>query len=329
MIIGQEKAINYLTRIIAEDKISNSFLFFGPAGVGKKTASYWFSKKINCSEANEKMRPCGKCSACVKIDKRIHPDVVTIAPDGNYIKIEQTRQILDTILFRPFEGKYKVYIFEDAQALTDAAANQLLKVLEEPPPYAVLVLIINDVTNLPPTVFSRCQRVPFGYVEEKIINDYISENFDFEPEKLASLVKLSAGSIGKAASLAKDAQFWKAREFALKAASVASSLNYAEALTLATKVEEFKDYEEAVLEFLIDWFRDLLILKQMNDFKAVINYDMKDALSKNAQDYSAWQIKKTIRQILEARKLLRRNVNKKIIFNNLFLKLAEPHAVIN
>lgn len=329
MIIGQDKAISYLNKVIKNKKLGNSFLFFGPAGVGKKTAARWFAKKINCICEKDEDKPCGACSSCVKIEKAIHPDIFFISPDGLSIKIEQTRAMLDGVLFRPFEGKYKVYIIEDAEKLTNSACNQMLKVLEEPPAYMVIILVISDITNLPPTVTSRCQRVPFNYISSVLIKDYVKSNFEFEKEKLTSLTKLSGGSLGRAVSFINDKHFWDIRDYSLKLASNFINMDYAEALKQAEKIEEFKGSEELILEFLIDWFRDLMVLKETKDFNTVINYDMQDLLQKNSLEYTVLHIKKIIRNILESKQLLRRNVNKKIIFNNLFLKLCAPHPSLS
>ncbi|MFH1453646.1 MAG: DNA polymerase III subunit delta' [Armatimonadota bacterium] len=325
MIIGQDKAINYLNRIIDEKKVANSYLFFGPEGVGKKTAAAWFAKKINCRSASS---PCNECSSCTKINKNIHPDILYIKPEGNYIKIDQTREILSSISFRPFEGKYRAYIIEDAQYLTDAAANQMLKILEEPPSYAVIILIISDITHLAPTVISRCQRVPFNYVESRLIKEYIHKNFDLDQARTESVAKLSRGSLGQAVSFINNDRFWEVREFTLRLGSELPDMSYDKALKEAQSIENLKGYEEAVLEFLIDWFRDLMVLKETGNPGMVINYDMKDKLSAMAGNYTVWQIKKIMRKILEAKFLLRRNVNKKIIFNNLVLNIAslKPEA---
>jgi len=328
MIIGQEKAISYLNKIIKDDKISNSFLFFGPAGVGKMSAARWFAKKLNCLSEKEEDKPCGKCSSCSKIEKNIHPDICVISPDGASIKIEQTRAILDGVLFRPFEAKYKVYIIEDAETLTDAACSQMLKILEEPPRYMAIILVISDVSNMPATVLSRCQRVPFNYISAKLIKSHIEKNFEFEPDKIASLAKLSGGSLGRAVSFINDKHFWEVRQYALNLASNFINMDYAEALKQAEQVEGFKGSEELILEFLTDWFRDIMVLKETKDFNTVINCDMREELEKSAGEYTVWHIKKIIRNILEAKRLLKRNVNKKIIFNNLFLKLTNDRGLV-
>lgn len=322
MIIGQDKAISYLDKIIKAEKTSNSFLFFGAAGVGKKTAAKWFAKKINCLSEND-AKPCGACSSCKKIEKKIHPDIFFISPDGLSIKIEQTRAILDSIIFKPFEARFKIYIIEDAEKLTDAACNQMLKILEEPPAYAAIILIASDITNIPSTVISRCQRVPFNYVSADMIKEYIKNNFELQEEKLASVAKLSSGSIGKAVNFINDKNFWHVREYTLKLASDFINMDYAQALACAEKIEEFKGREELVLEFLADWFRDLMILKETKNFNSIINYDMKYDVERCSCEYTIWHIKQIIRDILAAKHLLKRNVNKKIIFNNLFLKLIK------
>lgn len=321
MIIGQNIAINYLDKIIGEDKIGASFLFFGPEGVGKKATARWFAKKINCLSGDNEKKPCNNCSSCNKIEKQSHPDITHIKPEGNYIKIEQTRSILETIVFRPFEAKYRVYIIEDAHTVTDAACNQLLKILEEPPPYAVIILTIHDISTLPPTVISRCRRVPFHYIDAELLRMHIGNNFDLSKEKLASVGMLASGSLGRAVKLIQDEDFWSTRSFSLSLAANIADMNCASALQSSEKLETMKAGQDMVLEFLLEWFRDLMIVKETGNTDIIINQDMKDSLKNNVNDYTVWQIKKMIRHILEAKQMLKRNVNKKVVFNNLFLKL--------
>ena len=188
-IVGHRHIVALLSRSIASGSLPPSVIFGGPEGVGKRRLAEAVAQALNCTSpalgpakaghhpdsghasAVGGVRPwpdleidsCGKCPACTRIARGIYPDVLTIAPgETGSIKIEAVRDAIDRAVFRPFEGKRRVTIIDDADALVAAAQNALLKTLEEPPPSSVFILVTARPDSLLPTVRSRCSQIRFA-----------------------------------------------------------------------------------------------------------------------------------------------------------------------
>jgi len=156
-IKGQEDAIRRLKSAIKNNRIAHAYIFAGPRDSGRSLLAKNFAKALNCADPGDP--PCDTCASCKKIDKEIHPDVKSVAYNGKGgdITIEQIRELENYIVLKPYEGRYKVFIIEDAHLMNTAAANSFLKTLEEPPANSVLILITERPADLPPTIASRCQ----------------------------------------------------------------------------------------------------------------------------------------------------------------------------
>ncbi len=154
-IIGHKEIIRALTTVVDEDKVGHAYLFTGPAGIGKKTLAKAFATRLLCWEKTTQT-DC-QCPGCIRLQTDSHPDLITILPTGNSIKIEQLRQLQHDLFYRPLMGERKVCYFPDAELLTEAAANSFLKTLEEPPPGVVFLFTAVRSDMILPTIRSRCQ----------------------------------------------------------------------------------------------------------------------------------------------------------------------------
>lgn len=200
-IIGNDKIKKELINSIKLNKYSHSYLFLGTAGIGKKLIAREFAKMILC-ESKEKY--CNKCKSCIEFDSNNNPDFQEIWPDGNVIKIDQIRTMQKKILEAPIISNQKVYIIDDADALTREAQNCLLKTLEEPPEFVNIILIASNEANLLSTVKSRCTILKFEDIKNEEIQRYLEEKYNLI-DVSQSVIEASSGSIGKAEQL-KDKQ---------------------------------------------------------------------------------------------------------------------------
>jgi len=164
-IKGQKRAIALLQAGFAAGRISHAYLFYGPKHCGKWPTALTFTQLLLC-ENPRGAEPCGVCLPCRKTAADNHPDVEVIVPDGASLKIEQMRSMQEKVYYQSYEGKYKVFIIRQADQLTEQAANSLLKVLEEPPAQTVFLLLVEDLGKLPITIQSRCQLIPFAYLNK-------------------------------------------------------------------------------------------------------------------------------------------------------------------
>lgn len=203
-ILGNDKIKDTLSNTIKENRISHSYLFVGVDGIGKKLFAKEFAKKLLC----ENQEDDESCSSCIKLNSNNHPDFKEIKPDEKgSIKIDVIRQMQEEISEKPIISKRKVYIIEDSETMTQEAQNCLLKTLEEPPEYIVIILITSNESKLLTTVKSRCLKLPFNGISKEDINKYLKENYEDIIDE--NLIEMSEGSIGKALKLQEDKEIYQ------------------------------------------------------------------------------------------------------------------------
>ena len=201
------------------DSVPPSLLFAGPAGVGKLEAALTVARAQNCLRLAGDA--CGECSACVRIGRGEHPDVRIARPEGagRQLKAESVRQIVSESPFRPFEGRRRVSIFVDAERMNPTAANTLLKTLEEPPPWVILILITSNAAALLPTILSRCQICRFAPLPIDELIEQLVTRHEMDRGRATLLAALSGGSLPKALELAEESLV-DVRSEALRVASI-------------------------------------------------------------------------------------------------------------
>jgi DNA polymerase-3 subunit delta' len=182
-IIGQERALRILLGTLKRDRVPSSVLLSGDSGIGKRLAAMNYAKAINCLEPVD-FDCCDKCMSCKKIDSEMHPDVSMIVPENDVITIETIRNIQEIFSLKPYEGRKKVLIIDDADAMNIYAANAFLKTLEEPPEDSLIILISSNPERLPDTIRSRCINVrfyplPFDGCREVVSQNIDSKNIEF------------------------------------------------------------------------------------------------------------------------------------------------------
>ena len=186
--------------MVRSGRVPPSLLFCGPSGVGKLQAAMTLAKALNCSQS--KTDACGACPACLRIDREEHPDVHIARPEGagRQLRADAVRQIVRETPFRPFEGRRRVSILVDADRMNDTAANKLLKTLEEPPPWVVLILITSNAASLLPTILSRCQIYRFAPLAIEELSELLVSEHDVDRDQATLLAALSGGRLTEALS---------------------------------------------------------------------------------------------------------------------------------
>jgi len=322
-IIGQEKAINYLLASIKRGAMASSYLFSGKEGVGKKMAAIELAKALNCKAIRDNLISCDNCIACKKIEQGIYPDLKIIEPEKENIKIEQVREFRKDIFVKPFESMKKIYIINHAERLTVDAANCLLKTIEEPPEYAIIILICSNINSILTTIISRCQILYFNEVSSIKIEEALGEKYDMEIDKARLMSKFAQGSIGKAFKMAVDDDFFSRRESLIK--------NLAEIIPgkidcnmFSRKEKFFTDHSIAseTLDMLLLWYRDVLMMKALDSEKYIVNDDKLKILKEKANLYSKKKVIEILNYLLKIQEYLKRNANKNIIFESLAIKLS-------
>lgn len=322
-IKGQAQAIKILQKEIATSSISGAYLFTGPDGVGKTLTALTFAKALNCKR--EEMDSCDECSSCRKIEHHNHPDVRIIAPENDSIKIEQIRNLKRESSYKLYEGRKKVWIIEEADKFGLAAANSILKILEEPPPQTVLILISQTKEELLPTILSRCEAIRFFPLPLQEIEKIIAQQLPQGSNKIHILAKLARGRVEEALHLIKEENTLKIREELLDASR--KNMNLEEIFKLTAQWTNYKGKElQRIFDMLLFWFRDILILGQGGK-EWLINYDKVEELTREKDKYSVKEIKKFMETIEKARYYLKSNVNQKLVLEALWLNLKRKTLI--
>lgn len=203
-LIGQEHIVQTLRNALAEGRIAHAYLFTGPRGVGKTTVARLLAKAVNCT-AEQSQRPCGECESCVSIAEGRSVDVIEMDA-ASHTSVEDAREIIERVQFRPTHGAYKVYIIDETHMLSTAAFNALLKTLEEPPGHALFILATTESHKIPATILSRCQRFTFSRhtissTAGHLRNIAQAENFTLEPGVPEAIARAATGSMRDALSI--------------------------------------------------------------------------------------------------------------------------------
>jgi DNA polymerase-3 subunit delta' len=319
-IIGQEKAIVFLRRAIANGKIAPAYLFTGIQGIGKATTAMAFALLLNCMEPVDE-DGCKQCSSCKKLIDGNHPDLVIIEPDKEKkgIGIDQIRQINRHLAFSPALGPYRIVIIDPAEKMTDEASNAFLKTLEEPPPNNIFILNVRDQRDLLPTIVSRCQKVPFKPLAADQIVTLLEGEGNVDKQKAKIVARLSEGSPGRALKLAGDDFFAARVDWINMLHSVVDEPSdrlldlaqaYAGSGKRATNNKGLRDDSTAfMLGVWKSWYRDVLSVKLGGTLDLVLNSDLSDHINKASNLYTVDALMRSLAIIARAEYDLMSNKN--------------------
>lgn len=328
-VIGHDWVVRVLSRGIAQGRVSHAYLFTGPSNVGKSTLALNLAQALTCEG---KDRPCGQCGPCRKTMAGIHPDVRRVdlqyqallrdetSGEQNELRIDTIRNITQDVGLKPFEGDRKVFIFEDADNMTTQAANSMLKTLEEPPPYAVLVLTVSDSRLLLPTIVSRCQVFTLRLVSAHLIETHLRSRYGMEAERASQLARLSGGRIGWAISVAEDESVMRQRDETLRQLAALPKMARFDRLDFAQQLARRSRSMRSTLELWLNWWRDLLLIRGGSP-DTIGNVDFSAALSQEAEEYDLRDIVAFINSIRAALHQLEMNVDPRLALEVLMLDL--------
>jgi DNA polymerase-3 subunit delta' len=326
-IIGQPKTIALLERGLEKGNLSHAYLFVGPRHVGKTTLALDLAQALNCEATT---RPCGSCSACTRIAVSNHPDVQVIglaADKKTEVGIGQVKEMQHAAGLPPFEGKCKVFIIDDTESLSPEAANCLLKVLEEPLPQRVYILLATAENLVMPTVVSRCQLVYLHPVPHAVVKEVLVDRYDVTNDRAEELAHLSKGCPGWAISAIKNDSVFEERSeklaIMLEIINADSDGRFSYAAELSNEFGKSRQYGDEILGLWLDWWRDLLLIKG-GATESVINLDRESELHQQVVSYNLEQIKVFIQRLLEARGMIRQNVNSRLVLDTLMLSMPRP-----
>jgi len=307
-ILGQEKAIGMLKGYLESTRLSGGYLFLGPEGVGKKLASLELAKALNCQQ--DLPNACDKCVSCRKIDNNQHPDIHFITKEDDEIKIEDIRNLQKEISFRPYEGRKKVFIIDNAHKLTIEASNALLKVLEEPPESSLIILISNKSSLLLKTIVSRCKALKFSSLMREEVKNILQSDYKLEIDKAHFLAYFSEGQLGRALKL-KDTDIFTEKNVVIDKFILAEK-PCVDSLSSKNKTEIV-----SWLNIAVTWFRDIYLKKAGMEETELIHYDRRKEVERFADIYSFTYLNQVFESLSKSVLYLGQNINARLLLYEL------------
>jgi len=316
-IIGHERQKNILRRALSSGRLAHAYLFAGPDGIGKRLMALALARALFCVHGSG----CGECTACRKLDHRNHPDLHVLEPDGSSIKIEQVRAIQRDLSLRPLEASRKLCLIEAAETMTVAAANALLKTLEEPRGDTVLLLLSSQPQRLLETIRSRCQLLLFSRQPLELVRDSLSRQLDMTEAEAHVLAALSEGSFKKA--FGKDRQLYlEERRLLLKTLTGLSAGSILQILEFAEQLAGEKTTLPDILEIFQAFYRDVLFVLHGRDAAELVNLDLSEKVRRVAVRETVPGVLAKLDALGGARRQLERNLNPQLVMEVLLLRLA-------
>ena len=303
-IKGQNFAKKYLSNSIKSNMISHAYMFEGPNGVGKNTMARELAAIL------------------LEMENLFNsPDYIEIKPDGNSIKIAQIRKLQSDILVKPYKS-YKIYVIDEAQKMTVEAQNALLKTLEEPPKYAIIILITDNKESLLDTIKSRCEIIKFTPIPMREVANYLTMS-GVDEKRPSLLANFSRGSMKKAIELSESEDFHLMREEVQKYVETFLGGNLIEIMDIQSSIEKYKDQITNVLDLMINYFRDIMMVKENVDNSMIINLDRLVFIKNMSNKTTYSQLSKIIDIIEETKNKLRSNCNFNISIQVMTLNIYE------
>lgn len=317
-LLGQERVLGFLRQALASGQIPHALLFVGPEGVGKASTGRALAQALNCQERRPDQDACGQCRSCRLFATGNHPDFWQISPEGEavnpQIKIEQIRELRRQTGFAPFAGTWRVVLLKPAEAMNDAAANALLKTLEEPPANNLLILSATSERDLLPTIISRCRRLVFSALPQSLVVQEVQKRLGLSPEAATLLAAVHGGSLGPA--LREDlTSLLASRDQVISDLAVLEEGSIGQVLDWAAAHAK-KGADGARLLLLAQlWYRDLLVLACQGAARYIVNQDRQADLARQQSHLRAPVICQRLQALQRLQRQLRSNVNVELAFN--------------
>lgn len=333
-VVGQPVAVRLLQSAVASGRVAHAYLFSGPEGTGRRTAARVLAKALGCEAPPVPGDACDRCRHCARVDRGVHENVLVVEPRGREIRLwqvvhreESDRQgavpLSDFLAVRPAEGARKVVIVDGAEALNPEAANSLLKSLEEPPPYAHILLLTANPAAVLPTVRSRCQTVPFAPIAPGAIEAALrEEGVQAEAARLAAA--LAGGSLGRARALVKDGALLRRRQEVGELLAEVPRQDDAWRLARAEELDQRREELPAVLDLMVLWLRDAMVVAEGGPAPRD-PAPATDPTGRILTDLVGWGRERLIRgleAVEAARGRLDRNANPRLVLDVLLLRLG-------
>lgn len=324
-ILGHEDAKVHLKAALSAGQLSHAYIIEGAAGIGKSLLADAFVKALLCENRRADGDSCGICPSCRRLDHRNYPDVRYIAPEEGKIgiSVKQIREdLVADINVRPYLGRYKVYILEKADTLTPEAQNAMLKTIEEPPAYGLILLLAESSTSFLPTVISRCVKISLQLLPgEQVLQGLAQSGIHGEKARLAAVS--AQGSLGRALMLCNDEEFEKLRQKLFDFLEKIPGSSLLDIMRGTSIWEEYDHWQELFFSLLLIWYHDVLLYQELEEAAEILCIDRAEGVRRSAAYYKKKTVLDIIDMAQDINKKLKGGVNKALAIDCLFMKLIQ------
>ncbi|MBO4952363.1 MAG: DNA polymerase III subunit [Wujia sp.] len=322
-IVGHEDIIAHFKSSIETGNVGHAYIISGDAGSGKKALAYAFADTLECEAGGTE--PCGNCQSCLQISTGNYPDIITVTHEKpNLISVDEVReQLVNTVDVKPYKGKYKIYVIPDAELLNVQAQNAILKTIEEPPAYAVILLLTTNLDKLLETVQSRCLKLQTKPIRERDVLAYLMNVMGLTKEKAYFCLDFAQGNLGKAIKLAGNEEYAEIVDSVVNVLTHIGDMDV-ETLGKAVKdIEQFKMSMNDYMDLMMMWYRDAMMIKITGNVDKILFKNEFSTLKKQAGKLTFKSIEDKIDAIAKAEQRLLANANFEVTIELLLLTLKE------
>ena len=322
-IIGQEHIVEHMKGALSSGRVSHAYLICGERSSGKEYIAKIFAQALQCQSEQDK--PCGECKSCIQAEAGSHPDIIHIVHEKPAtIAVDEIReQLVYDINIRPYSSKWKIYICNEAEKINTQAQNALLKTLEEPPEYGIVLLLATSAEAMLPTIRSRCVEMTMRPVRDSQMREYLTKELQMGSDKADLCIAFARGNVGKARLLALSEEFENVRHDALSLLRNIRNMEIGEVAAAIKHISEYKFETTDYLDIISVWYRDVLMFKATRDPDGLIFHDEIQYIRAVADRSTYEGIERIIEAIGTATRRLKANVSYELVMELLMLTIQE------
>lgn len=324
-VVGHRNIIKYIESAVSADAVSHAYILNGERGSGKKMLANLFAMSLQCQNREANGDACGKCQSCRQAVNGNQPDIIRVTHEKpNTISVDDIReQVNNDIVIKPYSSRYKIYIIPEADLMSVQAQNALLKTIEEPPEYAVIMLLTENADTLLPTIRSRCVMMKLRNIKDQLVKKYLMEQMEIPDYKADVCVAFAQGNVGKAIMLSTSEYFNEIKEEAVHLLRNIDEMDVPELMEAVKKCMTYKLEINDYLDIIAIWYRDVLIYKATKSVDRVVFSDQLRYIKERASKSSYEGIENILDGLEKAKARIKANVNFELTMELLLLTIKE------
>ena len=333
-ILGHEQIIEHLQNAVTMDKVSHAYIINGPDKSGKMMLAEAFAQTLECEKLEDVVKnaaqpsdvePCMECHSCKQAMTKNQPDIIYVRHEKpNTISVDDIRtQVNNDIVIKPYSSRYKIYMIDEAEKMNEQAQNALLKTIEEPPAYAVIMLLTTNADTFLPTILSRCVTLNIKVVPDEKIKKFLMEKYQIPDYQADVCVAFAQGNVGKAIQLASSDDFNEMKASALQLIKRLDDIDLYEMTAAVKQIADYKLEINDYFDLMMIWYRDVLYFKATGDVNGLIFKDEVYDIKRQAEKSSYNGINSILEALRKAQIRLDANVNFDLVIELLLLTIKE------